>query len=312
MPATVLLQYVGYGYEKRGCPVWLARGLSAWSRGKPNAEAGRQKVDLEFQHSTSSHHPERRLLTMFHELYAFGPPWSSSFWTSPVQKWIAKRLANASDGCRTNTKMFADVLLQMSPRHADSLATFPVFSNMGEPKNPPPLQQRKRQMLVFGSAIWRRKIYMDHIEALTRACHILRAEKIVDVGEPTGIKPNVALPVEEMGRQPALTVSRWLGESMAGFLTYFDDSLAKSGVFAAYCAHGVLPVLASRSVSDPDGIRADNEYLSALDMQEHITETEMQAVADQAQAWYRRHSLAATAANLAVSLSECQSTNIDA
>ena len=153
---------------------------------------------------------------------------------------------------------------------------------------------------------------MDHIEALTRACHILRAEKIVDVGEPTGIKPNVALPVEEMGRQPALTVSRWLGESMAGFLTYFDDSLAKSGVFAAYCAHGVLPVLASRSVSDPDGIRADNEYLSALDMQEHITETEMQAVADQAQAWYRRHSLAATAANLAVSLSECQSTNIDA
>ncbi len=27
MPQTVLLHYVGYGYEKRGCPVWLVRGL---------------------------------------------------------------------------------------------------------------------------------------------------------------------------------------------------------------------------------------------------------------------------------------------
>src|SRR5467141_2905569 len=28
--ATALLNYVGYGYAKRGCPVWLVKGLKQW------------------------------------------------------------------------------------------------------------------------------------------------------------------------------------------------------------------------------------------------------------------------------------------
>lgn len=303
MPSIVLLQYGGYGYQKRGCPVWLAGGLCAWRKGKQANENNNQKVDSNLELSSGNLQPKRRLLTMFHEVHAFGPPWSSSFWTSPVQKWIAKRLAIASDCCRTNTKLFAGVLLKISAGRSDPVATFPVFSNVGEPDNPPSLQQRKRQMIVFGGVIWRKKIYAEHIEALTRACHILRIEKIVDIGEPTGMKPDITLPVEEMGRQPASEVSRCLTESMAGFLTYFDDSLAKSSIFAAYCAHGVLPVLASRSISDPDGIRAEREYLPALEMQEPITGAQMQAVADNALGWYRKHSLAETAANLATFIS---------
>src|SRR5437867_482095 len=27
MPAALVLQYVGYGYQKRGCPVWLVKAL---------------------------------------------------------------------------------------------------------------------------------------------------------------------------------------------------------------------------------------------------------------------------------------------
>src|SRR5262245_33289304 len=63
---TIFLHYVGYGYDKRGCPSWLVEGLEQWRR-----LAG-----------------GRRLVTMFHELYAFGMPWRSSFWTMPLQRSI--------------------------------------------------------------------------------------------------------------------------------------------------------------------------------------------------------------------------------
>jgi hypothetical protein len=122
---------------------------------------------------------------------------------------------------------------------------------------------------------------------------------IVDVGEPVGMEPNIALQVEEKGPRPATEVSHFLAESMAGFLTYFEDSLAKSGIFAAYCAHGMLPVMAGRGASEPDGISSGSEYLSVLDMPENMTEAEMQTVADNAQLWYRKHSLEETAANMA-------------
>src|SRR5262245_52331834 len=65
--ATALLHYVGYGYADRGCPFWLVQGLEQWRRRGGG----------------------RRLVTMFHELYAFGPPWRSSFWTMPLQRSIA-------------------------------------------------------------------------------------------------------------------------------------------------------------------------------------------------------------------------------
>src|SRR5438034_3528340 len=94
MSATVVLQYVGYGYEKRGCPLWLVRGLESWKR----------------------RHPGCRLLVMFHELYASGPPWRSSFWTSPVQRALVKSLALLSDHCVTNLHASMHVLARMTAR----------------------------------------------------------------------------------------------------------------------------------------------------------------------------------------------------
>ena len=55
--AAILLHYANYGYEPRGCPAWLIGGLAAW---KARARC--------------------RLVTVFHEVHATGPPWRSSFW----------------------------------------------------------------------------------------------------------------------------------------------------------------------------------------------------------------------------------------
>jgi hypothetical protein len=73
---TLLLHYVGYGYAKRGCPLWLVAALRQWRQAKSS----------------------RRLVTMFHEVYASSNrPWNSQFWTSSTQKKIATDLVNCSD-----------------------------------------------------------------------------------------------------------------------------------------------------------------------------------------------------------------------
>src|SRR5687767_6719708 len=56
----VLLHYGGYGYAQRGCPDWLVAALTKWRTEREG----------------------HKLITLFHELYASGPPWTSSFWLS--------------------------------------------------------------------------------------------------------------------------------------------------------------------------------------------------------------------------------------
>ncbi len=54
------------------------------------------------------------------------------------------------------------------------------------------------------------------------------------------------IPVRRHGVLPAAEVSRLLLGSLAGFVAYPAYFLPKSTIFAAYCAHGVLPVQAWR------------------------------------------------------------------
>ena len=57
---TVLLHYANYAYQRRGCPARLVAGLEAWRRSGGG-----------------------RLVTVFHEVYAEGPPWRSSSGSAP-------------------------------------------------------------------------------------------------------------------------------------------------------------------------------------------------------------------------------------
>jgi len=185
----VLLHYVGYGYQKRGCPVWLVNGLKNWKR----------------------KHPRRRLVVMFHELFASGRPWQSSFWTSPLQRSLAKSLALLSDHCLTNLTRSAQALSAMSGRPQSAFTVLPVFSNVGELPAMRPWRQRKSRMIVFGSAAWRRQAYREHEIDLTRACRALDIDTIVDLGPPCGQLPKLPfaqvvagiLPAESIGRQLA-------------------------------------------------------------------------------------------------------------
>lgn len=242
---TVLVHYANYAYQRRGCPERLVAGLEAFRR------------------------PGGRLVTVFHEVYAGGPPWRSSFWLGPRQRRLAARTARASDRIVTTLELYADLVRRLAPGAEINVA--PVFSTVGEPPQVPAFRDRPKTLAVFGGAGARRRAWETHRADLLAACRALEIEEVVDVGPPTGLPALKldGLSVRVLGTLPEEEVSRVLLGARAGFLAYPPAFLPKSTVYAAYCAHGLLPISAARAVPGDPG-----------------------AAAAAARAWYLEHSLA--------------------
>jgi hypothetical protein len=267
-PAGVLVHYAGYGYQPRGCPVWLVSGIVRWlSRGGG-----------------------RRVSTFFHEVNAFGPPWRSSFWLSPLQRRLAAALAGASRGLATSLPLYRDVLGRWVPRR--EIGVLPVFSTVGEPAEVPPLASRPRRIAVFGGAGTRLRAFRDRQEDLAAACVAVGAEEVLDIG-PGGEELPGAVggrPVKRLGTLPAPEVGGLLLTCVAGFLAYPADFLPKSTVFAAYCASGLAPFCASHGRNGGGPLAAGEHYLPPRPSRP-VGEAELQDVAGRARAWYMDHSL---------------------
>lgn len=259
---TLLLHYANYGYERRGCPAELVAGLEAWKGGG----AG------------------RRLVTVFHEVYASGPPWRSSFWLSPRQRRLASRLATSSDALLTTLGLYAGLLARLAPGVRVTVA--PVFSTVGEPAGDE-VGTRPPVMAVFGGAGARGRAYGEALPELAAACRALAVEEILDIGPNIGPDADApalvaGLPVRRLGTLPAAEVSRQLLAARAGFLAYPPGFLAKSTIFAAYCAHGLAPVCAWKGRG---GGTAEAPLWRAAG-------PGVEEVAAAARGWYRGHALA--------------------
>lgn len=264
---TVLLHYVSYGYAPRGCPFWLVDALERWKQ----------------QRAT----PPRRLLVLFHEVYASGPPWSSAFFTSPFQQWLAARLARLADARRITTTISRRELSRILGRGRDLPTTIaPVFSTLGEPADPPPLSAREPQVVVFGSRPVREAVYA-RAEALAAFCARHEIARVVDVGTPISGGVRLAgIDVQEAGALPAPEASALLTRSLAGYFNYPSPHLGKSTIFAAYCAHRMVPVTFPGNHASEESLRAGEHYLEGVG--ERAT---FDAVADAGHAWYHAHRL---------------------
>jgi len=221
--AALLLHYVGYGYQQRGCPVWLVRAM--------------QRLRAE--------QPSVRRITMFHELYATSrKPWTSAFWTMPLQRYVTARIARLSDGMMTNRRASAEELRAMTGRETPLLVS-PTFSNVGEPWALPPYAEREPCAVVFGGAECKAATYEQHGAALSRALRRMGIERILDIGVPVqdGATDALPLPVEAKGVLPAEEVGAHLRSASVGVLRYPLHCLTKSGLWAGYAAHGVPTVL---------------------------------------------------------------------
>lgn len=266
--AVVLLHYAGHGYAKRGCPTWLVADLRDWCQ-----RGG-------------------RLITMFHELYATRPLLSSAILTSPVQKRLAVQLMQMSDRVLTSQQNYAERIESLSHQKHTLIPILPVFSTVGECLKPQPLAQRQRQLVVFGGTAVRSRVYTRSQTALAKICRELDIKQIIDIGPQLKIDLNCleGIPVEPLGILSAAEVSQYLSSAIAGFLDYGSAYLGKSTIFAAYCSHGMIPIVATDQVANKDELISQRHYWAA-GSNHHLDINQGQTIAIAAHAWYQTHNL---------------------
>ncbi|HEX4638195.1 MAG TPA: hypothetical protein VH170_01780 [Chthoniobacterales bacterium] len=228
---NILLHYVNYGFQKRGVPFRL---LSILRRLR-----GEQRV---------------KFVTIFHELFASGPPWTSAFWLKPLQIDLAKSVAQLSDLCIVSSDNFRRELMRLVP-HAE-IQLHPIPSGLGEPAlSPEQLANRDphRWAIFGGTGLAERslKSFRSTISRIPesiapRSLFVLGGEEnpvtrslLVDLGIETTYRPRIA----------AADASELLRTCSFAWLDYFHRSnvetvvLLKSSAFASLCAHSVITVL---------------------------------------------------------------------
>ncbi len=282
MQQRFVLHYVGYGYQRRGCPHALVTGATRW---KDRRGA--------------------RLITIFHELYALGPPWRSSFWLSPVQRRLARRLAEASDACITTAPPYAEILRGwVRPREIVEAA---AFSTVGEPATVRPLAQRRKRLVVFGSAGVRQRAYRE-AGAFEEVRAALAIEEILDIGEPllSSAMQRASVPVRKLGPLSPTDVGDLLADSVAGVVSYPPALLEKSTIFAAYCAHGLIPLWTWPVGAHRRQPATAPGWNARLPLP--ATQPAWQDIADAGRDWYWNHAVARQAETMLKILSECRGT----
>jgi hypothetical protein len=267
--APLLLHYVGYGYARRGAPLWLARAIDRRPR-------------------------QRRFVVVFHELYATGRPWHSAFWLSSLQRHVVTRLARQCHGGLVTRAANREWLDATGALAGKRVAVLPISSNVGEPAEVRPFAQREPKLVVWGSAAARGTVYGKHWVRVRAACRRLGVSSVVDVGPPMALPKDAEVPIDARGRVDTTALSGLLLEARFGLVVYPASFLAKSSIFAAYAAHGLAPlVLDEEGTPDQDGLAAGRTYLP-LDSNGGPT-VAPEGVARSARGWYASHDTAAHA-----------------
>ena len=273
---TVVLHYVGYGFHPKGCPVWLPQALKEWK-------------------NVSS---KRRLAVMFHELYATGPIWRSTFWVKPTAQKIIRDLILLADLWLTSCSRYQSKLLDEFAADLEKGAVIPVGSNIlpVEPINcdrPWPLfVGRKLKIIIFGLANTRLWAMNVHAKLLKVLCEQGWVESITLAGT-SELDPKAT---REMAQHRAdighahlwheafdLTpsqISQLLATQDLGLISNQPDILTKSGSFAALSVHGVLSAVCGKTNLEQDDLyksvflydssELNSKYLEKMHNQQEI------------------------------------------
>ncbi len=272
---AVVVHFSGYGYAPRGLCQWLVDELRAL----------RQR-----------HAGALRLIVVFHELFASSPPWRSAFWLAPLQSSIARQLAGLADTLWTNTDHHAAWLRGVAgdskPLHAR-----PVFSNVGELVDLRSWETRQTRMIVFGAAVTRQRA-LARLRTRRSLLIALGITELVEAGDGVSqLDGELGMPTRHLGRVSTQALGALLGTSRFGLLDYPARYLGKSGVFAAYAAHGCVALNLSDRTGDADGLRAGIDYID-LSSAHAIERDELAPMSRRLNRWYAGHSLALQATEL--------------
>jgi hypothetical protein len=267
---ALILNFSGYGYQKRGVPYSLLFALEKIKR----------------------QHPSLKLLTIFHELYAFGPPWTSSFWLSWAQKHIATRLNRLSDIVITTTSRYRCTLERFLSNSEGTITVSPVFSNIGESSPDVCDKAREAVLLMFGGGEWVQRWIFNYSAEINRTCQELNLERIVIVGCDKLKTTSLNFPVEFQGVCNASAVQEWILRCKVAFMDYDVTSVVgKSTIYAAYAANGIPVVFPRDPKCGADGLLPGIHFL----LSQSLAGKELSLVAVNAHLWYQSHTVQRTA-----------------
>lgn len=233
-----------------------------------------------------------KLIVMFHELPKLH--WKQFYlfdFLNPIQSIVSRRLARMADTVLTSSTKYQAILSEWLGRKVIRIF---IFSNMGEPPSITPLVARQRRLIIFGGSA-RSRIYQNHFKVLIQSCKLLEIKEIYDVGPPLKLPklPSSEINLVERGYCSQTEISQLMMTSLAGCLDYspFPGNLGKSGAFAAYCAHGILPILTRYNPSETNGLCMNQHYLVLGSKLDKSSLDRTQIIANKAYEWYQDHTL---------------------
>ena len=271
----LLLHYSGYGYSVDGAPLWMVEALRGLQAARPDIA----------------------LAVFFHELYASSLPWRRAFWHSRRQRAAAAALLEISDWAFCTTRLNARRLCAWHPK--TPLTTVAIPSTIGEPAAPPSFAARESKMVIFGGEANRVRSYRHGKRAIQLAARALDIDTVLDIGPGRPEFPTIEnVEFRRLGLLDERAISEQLLLARAGFLSYFPGHLAKSTIFAAYCCHGVVPIMPACAHSDDDGIVNGKHYIVPSN-NPHISLRTAEDASVRAREWYLGHTLEVHAQALA-------------
>lgn len=276
LPAALLVHVSGYGYSADGAPRLLGEALA------------RVKSDGRFQ-----------IGAYFHELFATGKPWESAFWYSRLQKKAAYGIAESCDLLVTNTSYHANWLTRETTKRSGApVQLLPVFSAAGEAQSPIPASQRKPTMVVFGLPASRLRAY-SKLASIAGILGKLGINEIVDIGAEAAVPSALnGVPVRPRGALGVAELGDEFSQAKFGFLPHDAMYLAKSSIFAAYCAQGTIPVIATSFEGEVDGL-TDGVHLLSPKTADEARASGLDGCSGAAWRWYSEHRIQAHAATYA-------------
>jgi len=268
---AMILHYSGYGYAKRGAPFWLLSTVR------------------HFRHQ----YPDTPWLSMFHEVAASGPVTTSAFWLQPFQRHIARHLLKLSTAAFTNCSVNADLLHQLAPGEKHKLSILPVFSNFGELSSPPSVADRLPHLVLFTSNLAGRPPSQEFWDMLSTAISRYAVTQLTVIGRPLENPPQLSVPLVQTGFLDATDVSALLANARFGYAFHGPLLLGKSGIFAAFASHGVIPIIPVDCEVLPDHLESSLHFLRYKDTS---TDSQLKAIQANLLKWYQPHCIHETAA----------------
>jgi hypothetical protein len=166
----------------------------------------------------------------------------------------------------------------------------PVFSNVGEPADIPSWDDRHAGLVVFGSAATRTRALLA-LRGRDVALRRLGITHLVEAGEGRAeIDDRGSFATRHLGRLSTPELGKVLLSARFGLLHYPGRHLGKSGVFAAYAAHGCVAVNTCPRVGDADGLSPGVHYLAPRSRQPGSAAGHAE-MARRLTNWYSDHSL---------------------